>query len=124
MKKPKSNTPPDWGKRSAMQYAYAMSMGIHPDEIAKIEEERSLIRDKALDELPESNGLLENIEAIRTIEESLPKYPEVPPEKLSKFVYFKERWYSMYSRPSLPIGSKAREYMDKALSDYLKEENK
>lgn len=124
MKKPKSNTPPDWGKRSAIQYAYAISMGIHPDEIARIKEERSLIRDKALNELPESNGLLENIEAIRTIEESLPKYPEVPPEKLSDFVYFKDRWYSLYYTRVFPIGLKAKEDIDKAISDYLKNENK
>lgn len=125
MKKPKSKKAPNWSKRSALQYAYMMTMGIHPDEIAKIEKERSEANKEEIKGLMLGAGLLLNIESIKEIEDRLPKFPEVPPDKILDFVYFREKWERLYGSPkTIPIGMKAKESLDKAFSDYFKGEEK
>lgn len=121
MKKPKSKTAPNWSKRSALQYAYMMTMGIHPNETAKIEKEREYAYEEALNELPQGAGLSQYIEAIKQIEDGLPKFPEVPPEKILDFVYFREKWERLYGKPvDIPIGVKLKKIMDKSFTDFFK----
>lgn len=97
-KLPKGNGEIYWSKRTAKQYAYFKTLGINPDDIRKIEEDRvnaiSFLKESGL---KKGSGLPGEIEFYKQIRDLLPQFPKVPNHLISKF-YFSEIDFEMKYR--------------------------